>query len=334
MAFKKLKNFFVCFMLIFSSLFFFGCSKVKLSTTLSSNGKITTSFELNLEDVSKQKTTIYQIFKEYLSQLDRAYEDNLIYYFSQVYEDFFDALDRQAQLEFITNNNLYYLAGKTEEFLIKDKDNNVKYIYLSKDFTSIYAYLMYFCPNAFSYNEENNKIQISSEYHSLIDVPMASNNGDIEESGNIFVNKYIQEFCPFFYNNEEPKFLYDNTFFSISVSRGDKLQDVIKESCGFSEEEVEYFFSFTTPYKRLHSSGEISTSNLGYTHTWALGAIDSKVEVWRNYANYISWYGFAIVVGVTGLIISFIVLKTTNKVKRKKGLKLLEKINNFENNKK
>ena len=118
------------------------------------------------------------------------------------------------------------------------------------------------------------------------------------------------------------------------MSSGDKLVDVIKDSCGFSEEEVDYYFSFSTPYKRLHSSGEIDATGSGYTHTWALGSVNSKVQVWRNYANYAPWYALAIVISLVGLIVCFIVVKIVNNAKKKKGMKMLEKINNFQQDKK
>lgn len=328
---KKLKNFLLCFVLIICSLFFLGCSKVKLSTTLTSNGAISTSIEVKLENVSSNRTTIYQIFKEYYTQLDRAYEDNLLYYFSQVYDsEAFNSFDRKTKLEFILNNNIYYLVGNTEDYSRKDLDN-YSYFYLKKDFASIYAYLMYFCPSAFSYDIEENRIHISNSYHSLVDVPMPGD-GEIEESGNIFIKKYIQDFCPFYYNNNEPEFLYSSTF--LDIEQGEKLKDVIINKCGFSKEEVEYYFSFTTPYKRLHSFGQTEITSSGYTHTWSLGSINSKIEVWRNYASYAPWYAFVIVVGVFGLVFAFLILKIIKNVKRKKGLKMLEKINNFQNSKK
>ena len=331
---KNFKKIILSFVLVVSSLFFFGCSTISLSTTLGKQGNISTTIKVDLKDVAQSKrTTLYKIFKTYYSQLDKAYEDNLIYYFSQVYNsDSFDELDRLTKLQYITTRNILYLAGETEDSSLQDLDN-YKFFCLKKDFASIYAYLMYFCPNAFEYDEENNKVKISSDYHSLVDVPMASSDNDIEESGNIFIKQYIQDFCPFYYNNEEPAFLYDASV-PIHVSQGDKLADVIKDSCGFTEEEVEYYFSFTTPYKRLHSSGQIESTSSGYTHSWVLGSVNSKVEVWRNYANYAPWYGFVILISLIGIIVSFAVVRIVNNRKKKKGLEMLEKINDFQQGKK
>ena len=318
-------------MLILTSLFFLGCSRVSVTTTLFSNGKISTYFEIDLTSVPENRGTIYQIFKEYYNQLDKKYEETLIDKFKQVYGEPFASSDHLTQMQYIIKNNPSYACWE-EEFYPKNYSGSERVFYLTKEFASIYAYLMYFCPSAFTYNEEANKIQISKDYHSLVDVPMASNNGDIEESGNIFVKKYIQDFCPFYYDDKEPEFLYDSAF--LMVEKGEKLKDVIMEKCGYTEEQVEYVFNFTTPYKRLHSSGSTQISSSGYTHTWNLGSVSSKVEVWRNYANYTPWYTFAAVVSIVGLVVSFVVLKIINKTKRKKGLEILEKINDFQNLKK
>lgn len=333
---KKFGKLVVCFLLVFASILFVGCSKITLTTTLSANGKITTLFEVDLKDVQEQKKTLYNIFSEYYNQLEKQYEKNLVYYFSFVYDsEIFDELNFSQKVDYVLKRNPHYLAGDSEMLTTQTVDiTGYNYFYVKKDFASIYAYLMYFCPSAFTFDAEENKVKISSDYHSLIDVPMASKDGDIVEEGNIFIKQYIQDFCPFYYNNEEPKFFEDKTFFSITVREGETLSQTIIDNCGFTQEEVDYHFNFATPYKRLHSSGLTQMTTSGYTHSWSLGSVNSKIEVWRNYANYLPWYCSVIIICLVGLIISLIVVKIIMSNRKKKGMMLLRKVDEFETGKK
>ena len=102
--------------MITTCLFLFACSNVKLSTKLYSTGKITSSLEVDLSDVSslEKRTSIYNILNIYRAQLDKKYEENMLYYFSFVYDnDDFNQLDDATKTSYIINNNLLYLAGTT-----------------------------------------------------------------------------------------------------------------------------------------------------------------------------------------------------------------------------
>ncbi|MBR1985213.1 MAG: hypothetical protein IKA31_05660, partial [Clostridia bacterium] len=87
--------------------------------------------------------------------------------------------------------------------------------------------------------------------------------------------------------------------------------------------------SFSTPYKRVHSDGNVTSTKNGYTHSWTLGGIDGKVSVWRTYANSPAWYVVAGSIGILMVIVGFVVIKIVNDHKKRKGMKALKQIENL-----
>ena len=332
---KKFKKFLLCMCLLFVSVLSFGCSTVTMHTTLKNNGSIVASFDIDLSEMSTDRRKVYQVAKEYYHQLDKAYEDNMLELFSQVYSDvdaFVNDNSTASKLSYIVARNSNYLVSDTTQIPTDDNLGECKFIYLEKTFASIYAYLFYFYPNAFEYNAEQNKVKVKEDYHSLVDIPF---NSTYEEENGLFVDKIIQTCNPFYYNGKEPEFLYGKTIIgsglTLTVAPGDKLVDKLAEATGKTAQEVELAFSFSTPYKRVYSDGVFSQTHEGYTHTWQLDNVNSTIKLWRNYANYLPWYVLAGGAVIVGTVIAFVVVFIVQKAKRNKGMKALKKITDFEN---
>lgn len=337
---KKFKKVLLCICLLFVCVMSFGCSTVSMHTTLKSNGAIVASIDIDLSKMSTDRRKVYQVAKEYYHQLDKAYEDNMLTLFSQVYsgvDAFVNDNSTASKLSYIVARNSNYLVSDTTQIPTDDNLGECKFIYLEKTFASIYAYLFYFYPNAFEYNAELNKVKVKADYHSLVDIPF---NSTCEEQNSLFYDTIIQTCNPFYYNGKEPEFLYGKTIIGsgvvLNVAPGDKLVDKLAEALGYSnradaEGNVDLEFNFSTPYKRVYSDGVFSQTHEGYTHTWQLENINSPIKLWRNYANQLPWYILAGGAVIIGTAVAFVVVWFIQKVKRNKGMKALKKITEFEN---
>ena len=184
---------------------------------------------------------------------------------------------------------------------------------------------MYFYPSAFVYEVETNSVVISSDYRSMIDVPMG---GEFKEDESLFITKYIQSCIPFYYNGNEPAF-FENT--ANGIMAGTTLVSVLADRTGLTEEQANLMFNFTTPYKRVHSDGTVTLTSNGYTHSWKLNNLNDKITLWRSYANYVPWYVLAGVIGILTFVIGAIVVAIVKNIKKKQGMKALKKINNLMN---
>jgi len=320
--FKKL--FLTCF-IFFMAFSCFACSQITYNVNLKSNGSVVANVYVDLTKLnSSNRQIINWTVQTYYKQLDKKYEENLINLFQNIYN--FDELfliSNQQKIEYIfSKQSSKFLVGDTE----CKTESQYPYISIEKQFVSVYAYLLYFYPSAFVYDEESDTVKVSSEYKAMIDVPLS--NG-LQEDEYIFFNKYIQTCQPFMYDGEEPKFLYDNLLYT--MTKGQTIKDYLESRTTLTSEELELIFNFSTPYRRLHSDGTFSTTDDGYTHTWVLGDVQNEVTFWRNYPKTIPFYVVSVVCGISILIFGSILILIVNEVKKKKGLKMLKKIDDFQN---
>ena len=329
----KFKRIILCLFVFLMCLASFGCSNISLNTKITSSGIIQTKLNIQIKNSGNaSEATVYSIVAEYFKQLENQYIVNLVDLYSNVYD--FDAMgESEGKIYSDIEKFDYIYAQNINKFLISKSADDCKHdpvnktIIITKQFRSIYAYLMYFYPSAFKYNEEINNVVISDEYRSMIDVPMG---GKFEEYENLFITKYIQTATPFYYNGEEPYFFSGTTS---GITARQTLVSVLVDRTGLSEEQVKLMFSFSTPYKRVHSDGTTTLTSSGYTHTWTLSNLGENIKLWRNYANYVPWYVLAGALGVLIFVIGAIVIVIINKIKKAKGMRALNKINNFVNKK-
>lgn len=335
---NKLKKILVCVFTFLISLTMFGCAEVNYKTKLYSGGEIISSIEITFDQsLIQQKAS--PILKEYFKQLDNAYYRNLRTLYSQVY-DFtsLEILDPIEQNKYILEHNTKFTISEdinsSDDYVEFDNsDPNHKKIKIQKTFISIYAYVMYFYPSAYVYDEATNTVKISNEYKSLIDIPFG---GSFEEEEKLFVSKAIQTCVPFYYNGEEAKFLEDGSGNSEKIKAGYTLQKVLTDELtqwGLNDEQVKLIFSFSTPYKRVHSNGQFSETDDGYTHTWTLASMSSEVKFWRTYANQVAWYVIGASAGVVVLIVGAVVILAIKNKKKRQGLKALKQLDALARNK-
>lgn len=322
---QKLKKWILCIFTFLISLTMFGCAKVNFETRLTSGGAITTKVDIKLDGFSTaQNAHIYDILNCYIDQLDKAYRTRLIELYSNVY-DF-------EELEITTEKDkyLYILGQYPSRYLIQDTDdinqsgekNSV--ITINKNFASIYAYVLYSYPSAFDYDEEKKAVVIVDSYQSMVDVPFG---GTFTEDESLFVTKYIQSCHPLYRDGNPPVFLEDVKIPNINdIKAGDTLTQVLSDATGYTEEEVDMVFNFSTPYRRMHSNGEISQTENGYTHTWKLNGVDSKITFWRTYANSPAWYITAVAAGLLVLVVGCIVVVIIKIKRKRQGMKALKQL--------
>jgi len=331
---KKLKKILLCFIFLFCACALFGCG-VNLSVVQKSSGAIFVEMQVDLQDMPSNRQTVNAIVTEYFKQLNNAYEDNLVRLYSNVYD--FSSIDEDTtkssdtkfreKFDYIYTRNLgKYLISKSDNLSDECSHNkDCTLITIQKQFGSIYGFVMYFYPKAFVYDAKLNNVVISSEYKSLVDIPMG---GQLTEENTAFIKKYIQTFKPFYYNGEEAKFLEDSITAG-GITAGQKLSTVLSEKTGFSEDSIKKVFSFTTPYKRVHSNGSCTHTEDGYTHTWTLNKTGDSCEVWRTFANQPMWYVLAGLLGIAIFALGALVIFVINARKKAIGMKALKKINDL-----
>ena len=332
---KKLKKLLLCVFMFLISFTMFGCASVNLDVIYAQkqdvNGNplnvVTASMSIAI-DKSISMGIIQPIVTEYFKQLNEQYEKNIVDCYSQVYPEVnLMYSEHQIQEKF-----KYMMTTKPlGRFLINDNnesgikvDSSKGTINIKREFVSIYGYIMYFYPSAFEYNADKNAVVISDNYKSLIDIPIG---GGFEQEEKLFTIRSIQYCTPFYYNGKEPYFFKKVNMLGSEYEAETTVMSVLSAKTGKKEADLEKLgFSFSTPYKRVHSDGTVSQTKNGYTHSWTLGNIGSTVSVWRTYANSPAWYVIAGCVGILMVVIGFIVVKVVNDAKKKRGMKALKQL--------
>ena len=335
---KNFKKFLLCIFVFLISFTMFGCAQIKLNTTYElrqdPNGNqfnvVTAEMNINSIPASVTFQNVQVYVKEYFNQLNNAYLNNLVKLYSNIYD--FEALGitaKQDQYEHIINNNLtkYLVIYENDEDKIEFKpDTKTRTIKIKKEFISIYGYIMYFYPDAFEYNAEKNAVVITENYKSMVDIPMG---GSFEEEESLFITKSIQSCVPFYYNGKEPAYLETKKQSILDVTAGQTLVDALGKATGITEPELNLIFSFTTPYKRVHSNGVVTKTDKGFTHTWNLSNVDGKISVWRTKANSIAWYVVAAAAGVAVCVVGSVAIGIVKAKRKVQGMKALKKLDDL-----
>lgn len=330
--FKKILLSIFCVLMPF---FMFACSPVTLTTRQFNNGIVQMSLEFNVEGLEESdKTKLIQITNGYVDGLNSAYLDNFYNLFSKQYDSLLNGfleLSEEDKLSFILQNfsNFSVVPSNLDETKETIKGNTMK---VGFTFMSIYAYILYFNPSAYMYDEEANAVVINSEnYGSLIDIPISS--VSVEEERKLFTINVIQTCSPFSYDGKEAVLLDDLVVNKrITHMAGEKLVDVVVSELNLNEAEAEFVYNFITPYSRVHSDGEISDTEDGIMHTWNLnGNIMGEIKLWRTSANQVSWYVLGILVGLIIIGVGVLVIVIQNRKKKKDGLELLKKVDDLVN---
>lgn len=332
-----LKKLFLVALCAFFTLSVFSCSSITMQTIQGKNGNISCSLTIDGSDLTtNQKQVTYDFIQEYSSQLVSAYRDKMIELFSNVY-DFEELNITSDEGKFshiiLYNENYKMLAGDIEFSLTREQftNGNNNILTISEGYFSIYAYMMFFSPDAYFYDSDSNSVKFNSEtYKMLIDVPILPSDYEIEESA--LMTTYLQTCVPFYYNGSEPLLLKDYTTTTQTHTAGTTLVTAICNELGVDENEANFIFSFATPFSRLHSNSTSVVENSGYIHTWVLGNdINAEILLWRNYSNYTPWYVISLSAGIAVVTIGFLVtfiLKKCKKIKKiENGKKVDDEIN-------
>ena len=328
------KKLFLSIFIILISFFMLACSPIKLTTTQHSSGQVTMTIEVDVSSLNvHDRGTAYYIASHYFAPLNNAYISNLIEIFSNIYD--FKTLNIQTEegkYAYIIQNHSQFLAGAEISPSAESFSIDFTTIKIDFSFMSIYAYLMYFYPDAFIYNESTNSIAINSEeYASLIDIPISSIS--VEEVEHLFTIDNIQKCSPFSYNGKEPYLLESVVIEGTRYEKGTKVVEVICQEFNLNSEEAEYLYTFITPYSRVHSDGTISSNNEGKVHTWNLGNnINGVISLWRTTANYVSYYVLGAVIGIIVLGVGSLLIFINYKKKKKDNMDLLKKVDELMNN--
>lgn len=331
-----MKKLFLGVLCAFFAFSLFGCSSITLQTVQGANGNISSSLTIDGSDLTTNgRQVTYDFIKEYSEQLVSSYKDNMIDLFSNIYNfEELGFLDEESKLTYIIlyNSNYNLLAGDIDFSLTKEQfvsgDNHI--LTVSGGYVSIYAYMMFFCPDAFFYDNVSNSVKFdSATYSMLIDVPIFASDYEVEESA--FMKTYLQTCVPFSYNGAEPVFLEDYTTSTHNTyPAGTSLAFAICEELGVLDSDADFIFNFVTPFSRMHSNSTVLMEDSGYHHTWTLGSdINAEITLWRNYTNYTPWYALSLGAGllvVTGGFLTIFIIRKTKQKKEAKRLKQIDEL--------
>lgn len=344
------KKILLSLILVFVTLFTFGCANVTYSVKFA-DGAIVQEIVVDIDAGDMDSATFTKV-KNKVIDVMVAFNLNMETYWRERRAEW--EISGVEELERYQILYAYY-TGDTELYIENGK------IVLSKAYGSIYSYLFYNYPDLFVYDTESGKLKLDKSF--LADVPLDSDLSQISET---FLTKYIQECYPLNYNGETPVFNYDIykaqsswTLYSgtltdyspsyqinlnsqennklttshdltlkpeevsLIIEKGTTLEEAIKgcftdgESYTFSDANVKY--QYKTPYRRVHSNAtKLTKQDNYYVHTWDLTSFDDTITITRNYANVIIWYLIAIATTAVVVAVLFavaFVLKKKNQPK-------------------
>ena len=335
------KKVLVCLMLVFVTLFTFGCANVTFSVKFA-DGALVQEIVVDIDTGDMDVSTLTKV-KNKVIDVMVGYNLNMETYWRERRAEW--EVSGVEQLEEYQLLYAYY-TGDTELFIENGK------IILTKAYGSIYSYLFYNYPDLFEVevgDDGTKTLKLGKNF--LADVPLDS---DLTQTDETFLTKYIQECFPLNYNGETPVFRYDiykaksswtvysgkenelsptytvdmakqgnklitsheNTKKPVEVDliieEGTTLEEAIKacfadgDGYKFSDANVKY--QYKTPYKRVHSNAtKVEKQDNYYVHTWDLTSFDDTITITRNYANVMIWYVIAIVATFVIVAIMFAV---------------------------
>lgn len=330
---KKLKYFLTSLLLVLVSVVACGCGAVGLTTELSSSGQVRATLAVTLDGLDNvQRRNLYELLVKYSASLNESYKENLVALFANLYDYDqlnLDTVDKQFQwikthdTRFLTSDNFEIEPKKNWSIATDFSSFDTFSIQLS--FASVYGYIMFFCPKAFVFNAERNAVVVNSDvYMSLADTPVSVL--DYEKIENTFTTTYLETCAPFLYNLQEPYLTKPLSLASNSknYSTGTPLVDVACNLLGVNAEDAQYYFGFSTPYKRLHTDGVKNDSGV---YVWSFGNnISGTIKLWRKTANQAMWYVVCLSCGMLVFIVGGVTCAIVKRKKTKKGMAALANI--------
>lgn len=342
-----IKKVLVCLMLVFVTLFTFGCANVTYSVKFA-DGAIVQETVVDIDTNGMDAATLTKV-KNKVIDVMVGFNLNMETYWRERRAEW--EVSGVEELERYQLLYAYY-TGDTELYVENGK------IVLSKAYGSIYSYLFYNYPDLFVYDVDSETLKLDKNF--LADVPLDSEFSEIDET---FLTKYIQECYPLNYNGGTPSFSYDiykaknswklfagsltdvsptyeiiqgkpgnilTTSHDVSlkpeesdliIEKGTTLEDAIRacftDGEGYSFEDANVKYQYKTPYRRVHSNAtSLEKKDNYYVHTWDLTSFDDTITISRNYANVVIWYVIAIALSLVVVAILFAVafiIKKKNK---------------------
>lgn len=294
-------------MLVLMAFSLCGCASISTSVKYYSNGQVMqeitikldknaiTSAGYNYENIS---LGLYNsVSKNGL--LQRWAEEAKNNYIAKVLDNFEDQTKIDA-----------YNKGLLEAGVIRNgEDEFVMYFAFDK-----YEYFMYF-----------NDIELDAGQTHIVDVPFG---GEVTEEESFLINTYFQITPSLYESCLDIEFdgFANGTKDTIvnhvaNLYESNKARDTVVP---FTSSNITYNFSFTTPYRRLHSNADtVKKSGSNYVHTWTIPSDDLGKDIffYRVTANSANWYIVAGGIAIGGVLLGTAICLITIQIKRIKAKK-------------
>ena len=177
------------------------------------------------------------------------------------------------------------------------------------------GFTLYLTFSHFDYFMFFNDMELKPGETHIIDVPF---NGEVTKQDDDLTSAYIQTSTTLFAG------CLEKTVNGVNIV--DKIKEIfannkkVDTTLEFDVSKVDLTYKFITPYRRLHSDGDVSKIDNKYEHTWQIDILDSDQEIhfYRVSANSIVWYLGALGITVLFLVIGTVVAVIIERKKRRK----------------
>jgi hypothetical protein len=198
------------------------------------------------------------------------------------------ALYALANSESAANLALYLSVSLSNEAKVNRVGNSIVVV---KEFDNVRAYMFY------NYRDREG-------WKIWPDMPIV---GEAEEVGALFTVQLIQE---------------AQTLFGGQEALITQLSEKVNERLGRDyvvQDDVNLIFQFITPFRRIHSDGQVVQVGQYYHHVWNITDPNTVINIWRTIANPLAWYILGLSLVLTGLLVVGICFYVRDRKLKKAG---------------
>lgn len=264
------------------------------------------------------------IVEEIGIKLDKDIISHHGYNYEGIIKDLYDVKEGVAQgllVDWLKEAKANYVAKVYEYFSGKD-ELIIEYLNFGLIDSGITptsdGFTMSLTFSHFNYFMFFNDMELKIGETHIIDVPF---NGDVQKQEDDLTSAYIQTTTTLFAGCLNKTVDGVNIVDKIKAIFADNVKVGVTTPISFDLEDVDLVYTFITPYRRLHSDGEVQKVNNKYEHTWEIDITntDQEIHFYRVSANSTVWYLSALCITLIFLVLGTVVAIVIDRKKRRKN---------------